>query len=232
MHIPKTGGLTLRRILDLQYSKQERYRFPKKNPNQIYELTKDKLNSINCLYGHFKFGIHPPLTKPFTYITLLRDPIERVISTYYFILQNPKNRMYNTVKKMTFEEFVASNHTPISNHQTRFVSGKNIPDLELAKKNLEKHFALVGITEMYAESIFMMSKQLGWQNVQYTKQNVTKHRLKQNDFSQETIQLIRNKNGLDLKLYAFAKTLLQKQINSLDSASKVQLKKFIEQHVK
>jgi hypothetical protein len=232
MHIPKTGGLTLRGILDDQYFTHERYRFPKTNPNQFYKLTNNKLNSINCLYGHFKYGIHPTLTKPFTYITLLRDPVERVISTYYFILQNPKNRMYKTVKKMTFEEFIASDLLPISNHQTRFVSGKTNPDLELAKQNIKKHFAQVGITERYAESIFLMSKQLGWQNVQYTKQNITKHRLKQNDFSKETIQLVRKKNILDLKLYNYAKQLLQNKIKGLSPADKAQLANFVKRHVK
>ncbi|WP_332694886.1 sulfotransferase family 2 domain-containing protein [Halalkalibacter lacteus] len=231
IHIPKTGGLTLRRILDNQYPKHERYRFPKTKPNPFYKLTKNELNSINCLYGHFKYGIHSKLTKPFTYITVLRDPVERVISTYFFILQNSKNRMHHTVKQMTFEEFVASDHSPVSNHQTRFVSGKSIPDLEVAKKNLEKHFAVVGITEMYAQSIFLMSKHLGWNNVQYTKKNITKHRLKQNDFSKETIELIRKKNELDIKLYEYAKQLLQKRMDGLNPACKEQLANFVKRHV-
>ncbi|TES47499.1 hypothetical protein E2L07_18830 [Halalkalibacterium halodurans] len=213
LHIPKTGGLTLRGIIEDQYSKDERLKYPRLQPARFHSLIKDtafnpplylglqparfhslpkrKLTSLRCVYGHFGYGIHSTLHQPFTYITMLRDPVERVISTYYFVLQNPQNRLHHQVKQMSFEQFVASDLPVVSNHQTRLISGKPIPHLALAKKHLNQHFSIVGITDMYAQSIFLMSQRFDWKNVQYTKKNKTKHRLKQEDFSQETIANIR-----------------------------------------
>ncbi|MED4080651.1 sulfotransferase family 2 domain-containing protein [Halalkalibacterium halodurans] len=232
LHIPKTGGLTLRGIIEDQYAKDERLKYPRLQPARFHSLPKRKLTSLRCVYGHFGYGIHSTLHQPFTYITILRDPVERVISTYYFVLQNPQNRLHHQVKQMSFEQFVASDLPVVSNHQTRLISGKPIPHLALAKKHLNQHFSIVGITDMYAQSIFLMSQRFGWKNVQYTKKNKTKHRLKQEDFSQETIATIRKRNELDLALYDYAKDRLQRQLHSLDSVSERELEQFIAQQEK
>ena len=39
--------------------------------------------------GHMPFGIHKRLPQDYTYITFLRDPIERVVSAYYFARNYP-----------------------------------------------------------------------------------------------------------------------------------------------
>ena len=53
--------------------------------------------------------------------------------------------------------------------------------LEIAKKNLKKHFIIVGLVECFDESIILLRKQLGMKSLNYLRKNVGKgdgpHRL-------------------------------------------------------
>lgn len=236
MHIPKTGGLTLRRVIDKQYKKEDIIDLNLKKIKDYGHTLSNKLRTKSFIYGHVRFGVHQYKTGPFQYITMLRDPVERIISTYYFIKENPKNNLHHVVKNMTLEQFVKEDapriKKAIENHQTRFVSGKRVPDLEIAKKNLSKHFAVVGITERYNESIFLMKKALGWGDIDYQKINATKSRPKANEISKETVQLIREKNRLDLELYHYGKKLVEKQIQSLNKKEQSELMEYLERMTK
>ena len=233
MHIPKTGGLTLRNIIDQQYSKDAILKFSrdgcKRIPTNRVDFTK-----IRCLYGHNRFGIHEQIPISTTYITMLRDPINRVISTYYFILARPQNRLHQKVKNMTLEEFITSEDKdiiiPVSNHQTRYLSGTKNPNIEKALKNMEESFKMVGITEMYNESVFLMKQELGWGNIDYQKRNVSKNRPKHEAIPESVIRLIKERNKLDYILYDTAKENLIKGINQLESTLKKQMSKYVERH--
>lgn len=233
MHIPKTGGLTLRKIIDQQYMKNEIYHISRGvDVNKL----KERLNNgkIKAVYGHNRFGIHKYFSnRLFTYITLLRDPVERVISTYYYILERPQNRLHHLAKEVTFKQFVEESysefHIPVNNHQTRFLSGQKQPDLEMALKNMQQHFQVVGITEQYNESLFLMKKHFGWKNIYYEKINQTSSRPKAADLPESLIQLIESKNELDLALYNAAKKRLNEQLSELSIQDKKALKHYLDQ---
>jgi hypothetical protein len=230
MHIPKTGGLTLRNIIDRQYKKTEILLHSRTAPPKR-KLKKRDFSRIKCVYGHNRFGQHEEIPVPSTYITILRDPVSRVISTYYFILARKQNRMHHKIKNISLEEFVRSNDPdlmiPVSNHQTRYLSGESIPDLQKAKENIENHFSLVGITEMFDESIFLMKQELGWKNIFYTKQNVSTNRPKRDQISKDTLEIIKSKNDQDYELYDYAKQLLQDKLDGLNKQSMNQLKSYM-----
>jgi hypothetical protein len=230
LHIPKTGGLTLRNIIDRQYKKNGILLHSRTAPSNK-RLKKRDFSRIKCVYGHNRFGVHEEIHVPSTYITMLRDPVSRVISTYYFILARKQNRMHHKIKNMSLEDFVSSNDPqlmiPVSNHQTRYLSGESIPDLQKAKENIENHFSVVGITEMFDESIFLMKKELGWKNIFYTKQNVSTNRPKRDQISKETLEMIKSKNDLDYELYNYAKQSLQDRLDGLNKQSMNQLKNYM-----
>ncbi len=233
MHIPKTGGITLRNIIDKQYAQEQIMKLPQKRKlAQVLNQPKRNFENLQCIYGHHRFGIHEHFQKPFSYITMLRHPVERIISTYFFILQNERNRMHEKVKNMTFEEFILSPdpniQVPLSNHQTRFISGEKNPDFQKAQLNIKQHFSAIGITEMYNESLFIMKKKLGWNDISYTKKNITKIRSKKDDIPEDLLQVIKEKNELDIQLYDDAKAMLLKEIESLDQPSKNDLNEFIQ----
>ncbi|MCQ6274865.1 sulfotransferase family 2 domain-containing protein [Bacillus sp. V3B] len=229
LHIPKTAGSTLKSILDNQYTSLERMDYYGGDFSKFINAAKNNPN-LKCINGHFRFGIHKRIQKPFCYVTMLRHPIERVLSTYYYI-KRPNHTKNNMVKNMSIEDFVASkeawaNHM-VSNLQTTYVSGSTPPNLEVAKKNLEQYFDVVGITEMFDQSLFLMKKSFGWKNIDYKSENITKNRPTINEHSKEVIDLITQKNQLDLKLYKFGKYLLNQKIVNLDHKTKVEMNKFL-----
>lgn len=233
MHIPKTGGGTLNSILKKQYQETEVVRnggFWGDKARWKNHFSDKEMQNLQCIRGHFPFGIHEQFPKTSTYCTMLRHPVERVISLYYHIVTSPQNRMYQKAKNLNIKQFLEKDvfNIQTKNLQTRQVSGGGSPDLQLAKENLKTYFSVVGITEMYNESLFIMSQELGWDNlnINYKKKHVNPNRLTKDQLSEDVIDLIKKNNQLDMELYQFAKQALEEKINNLDSVTKQKLENF------
>jgi hypothetical protein len=227
MHIPKTGGSTLNNIFKQQYQIGELLNHTSADI-LLQEAKAEKGNRIKAISGHHDFGIHKHFNCPSTYFSMVREPVDRVVSLYYFLASTPQYLNYESVKNMTLEEFVVKN-AQAKNHQTSFFSGENQLNLEVAKKNLEAYFPVVGVTESFDESVFLLKKLYGWKNIVYKKENVTKKRPKIKDVPLSTIKLIEEYNRLDIELYNYAKKRLQQQLNTLTHAEKNELQAYKKQ---
>ncbi|MGM0876127.1 MAG: sulfotransferase family 2 domain-containing protein [Bacillota bacterium] len=225
LHIPKTAGTSLRKIVERQYRLNEIVSFYgyESLENQLSKYSRENLRRKKCVLGHFRYGIHSHFSKPYTYITMLRDPIESLISLYYFVHQNPNLPMYEQVKNKTFEEFISNEN--VHNRLTWYLAGEGPSNLQKAIENL-KDFHFVGITEMFDESVFLMKKKFGWNNVNYEKLNVTKNRPKSKQIPNHVIEKVMEKNHLDIELYQYVKNSLKKEINALGLESNKEFKAF------
>ncbi|WP_332694854.1 sulfotransferase family 2 domain-containing protein [Halalkalibacter lacteus] len=227
LHMPKTGGTTLKKIINKNYNTNKIHDVYVDRPQLPITLEKLTNKQVHCIQGHFPFGIHEYFNRKATYITMLRDPIDRIISEYYFIRSIPWHNLHKKVKEMSLEEY--QNSPTKCNLQTQFILGEKFrkelsnKDLQTAKKILIEHFSVVGITEMFDESIFLMKEILGWQNIFYKKANVTKNRLTKKEIPPKVIQQISKNNEFDLQLYAFGKKLLEKKLSSLNLDAKKRL---------
>lgn len=220
MHIPKTGGTTLANILEKQYPQGQVLRVPFGNLHTLKQQLKGSKPA--AVHGHHPFGLHELYQGSFHYITMLRDPVDRIISNYYYAAENPGNPMHRKLNQLSFEEFIMSKDEKlqyrISNMQTSFAAGKrtpaiaNVDDLELAMENLQRHFSVIGITDMFTESIEVMKKVLGWQDVSFQPKNRTKKRPAIEEIKPEILESIQEKNQLDYKLYNWAKNYLRKNL--------------------
>jgi hypothetical protein len=234
-HIPKTGGLTMRRIIDRHFAPHQIFKYSTHTEAKTMKKPRTpQIARTRCVYGHCRFGVHQYFNKPFKYITMLRDPVERIISTYYFIRSSPSNKMHNKVKNMSFEEFVFSNDPklsfPLNNHQTRFLSGEHNPDLNLALENVRKHFLFVGITELYPHSVFLLNRLMGWKQEPYTKENVTRSKPKTLNIPPNVMEYIKKNNEMDDQLYQYCKKRLLRRIRELRPQAKQRLDEFVLMH--
>lgn len=147
-----------------------------------------------------------------------------MISYYYFIRRTTDHYLNDFVlsEATTLEEFVESRaHINIDNAQTRMLSGKWFEPgfgectediLEMARENLQAHFAVVGLTERYDETLLLLKKAFGWRNVFYARQNVTARRPRQAELPPTTLDLIAQHNQLDRELYRYAVTLFEESV--------------------
>ena len=120
--------------------------------------------------GHLFYGIHEFLPQGATYITMLREPVARLLSSYYFVLRRPLNPLHRKLKRegLGVEDCIRL-FPDRNNTQCRFIAGvkdTSIADerlLDMAKENLTKSFSVVGICERFEESLILISKTFGWE---------------------------------------------------------------------
>src|SRR5438477_7017615 len=112
LHVPKTAGTTLNRLIEWEYPLFQMYSvdpvFFRWSAARLRKLSKERLRKIRVFKGHMLFGLHEVLPQSATYITVLRDPIERTLSAYYFMRSYKLHPMYWKFKResWTLEDFV------------------------------------------------------------------------------------------------------------------------------
>jgi hypothetical protein len=223
LHLPKTGGSTLNSILVAQYGRNRFLSYSglveQSDIEQFQATPPETLYRYDAMRAHTFFGIHEGMTRPFTYITIIRDPIDRLISTYYYILQSkghPDHRYY-VDKKVSFEQFIEAR--PKNQMQVQRLSGgpklKGLnPDdrLRVAKTNLRESFAVVGVTERFDESLICMKNKFGWGLPVYRRKNETRDRPSRDEIRPALLELMLERSRLDTELHRFANQLLDEQI--------------------
>ncbi len=220
LHLPKTAGTTLNRIIEWQYNPLaiftiDPYRI-RATAERLKALPERRRRALRVVRGHFYYGLHEVLPQGGTYITILRNPISRVLSSYYFIQRRPLHPLHRKVKggRLNVEEFIRL--TPHrQNLQCSLIAG--IKDhgggtrevLEIAKQNLLKSFSVVGISEQFEESLVLMAETFGWEIPYYENHKVTKNRPPPDPAD---VEIIRSHNQFDLELYDFGKSLLEARL--------------------
>lgn len=233
LHLPKCGGSTFHAILNRIYGKAASFHIKvvdippdkyqevaarSKNSLERFEahLTIDQFKSLplaereklKLLKGHMYFGLHRFFPDKSDYITFLRDPIERIISYYFYVKRRPNHRFYqhhsfqNDTSLIDFA--ISSNEADLHNAQIRLISGiDDKPELMLEKalENIENHFSFVGTLEKFDASLLILQQIYGWPCPYYAISNKTNKRPQSLSFPKDTIETIANLNAGDLKLY-------------------------------
>ena len=249
MHVPKTAGTSLRHIVQSQFQPHNVFEFynlktlpPKvrKGIAKYNSLSEAQKQAIKFVSGHVGFGLHEFLSRPCTYITVLRDPVERVISYYYFLLRNQNE----IVKNKTLPEFIET-FGGVHNSMTCYLSGLTLQaqlqgcdaklksqqfdqeTLAKAKENLKNYFKVVGFVDRFDETCILLQKILGW-NIPafYVRKNVAKHPHATKEIPPETISLIHQYNELDLSLYNYAREIFTEMIQQQGDTFPEDLNKF------
>jgi hypothetical protein len=233
VHLPKTAGSTLVRIIERQYPAKSILRLYESDfGNELAAIPSSEMDRLSVILGHFYFGAHAFSSRPVRYITLLRDPVERIISHYYYVRQSPKHYFYDSARKMSMAKFV---EYCSDNDQTRQLAGRcGVPSLgtssdellNVAKGNLTKYFPVVGITEEFDRSLILMKQVFGWNYPVYTSQNVTRNRPTRKELPQDVLEAIRKHNELDMDVYRYAQNILQREISAQGLTFENELRKF------
>lgn len=179
--------------------------------------------SFDLIEGHFPYGIHLlyAVATP-TYFVMLRDPVDRAVSLYYFI-QSCSSRSYthpqlNDAKQNNLVDFFKI--PSFQNVQTRFVAGLGWEytgrylsltnwlgrrALSRAKYNLRHRFEAFGIQSRFQDSARLFASRLGVQaNTPKQRYKKTSDRPSPSDLSDSTLSQLRELNSLDMTLHSYA----------------------------
>lgn len=159
IHIPKTAGTSFRNILKQMYGEQQVIRIDitlpsEKTPFSSVQPSTERLpDEVRIIHGHFRFpdiAALYHLDPDVPVITWLRDPVERVISNYFYlqkilreIIQEEQRRV-NILSKMekTLLEYASADIN--RNRTSKFLEGLRLQDLFLSEfRNIFQKISLI-----------------------------------------------------------------------------------------
>lgn len=208
VHIPKTAGTSFRKTLTEVYGENAvlRVDLPPKSqidPEDPFDPLKGKIKKdVRVLHGHFNAKrlreFYPAIPTDVTMITWVRDPVDRVISNYYYLRQRIReeieqnttlnvgitNRMVKTLMEYAIQEVARD-------RMAKFLEGTALED-----------FAFVGVQEQYTQDLRYLAKLLDWPDYTEFFHNVTVNKYEEIDAA--TREEIRALNPRDWELYQTA----------------------------
>ncbi len=224
LHVPKSAGTTVNRLIEGEYPLFKIFSvdpvFSKWSCDHLWNLSSKRLARFRVFKGHMLFGLHKILPQSATYFAVFRDPIDRVLSAFYFMRNYVLHPNYWRFKRdeWELEDFVRN--SPRDNVQTKIVAGASYEEpctaeiFERAKGNLRQHFSVVGLSERFEESLALMKLRFDWTLGSYYSFNITRTRPKKRDVPQATLDLIAQRNSFDIALYAEAARIFEDDIGN------------------
>jgi hypothetical protein len=235
LHIPKTGGMTLGNMVRHAFANNEAF----ETPNQVeftglglprYErcvehlvsLPAHELNCIRYVWGHAPFGLHRIFQRPAKYFTVIRHPVDRLISWFFYLAE--LNEPYlEDGRPLSLEKYVQRGlDINMNNYQVRVVSGCQELDtgppgigeqavaapverhhLEEAKRNIESHFLAAAPFDHMTDLALLLRLVYHWPMHRFYAEhlNRTKRRPAIKDVPPRLIKLIEDHNLYDMELY-------------------------------
>ena len=215
IHIPKTGGVSLSAYL----VRKLRARNPITiiGAQQLSLMTDDQLAQHDYIATHTNSSIMSRLPNCFK-ITLLRDPVDRVLSSYHFHRRDKRNEtITNLARDLDLLQFVSSDHpvihANIENSQTRQLiqrsEGAGDPIASLSDDEILKRvratldqFDVVGRLEDMAATLERLRELYGWKNVgKLPHKNRSWREGKSRELDPRVEEIIRQRTRLDQIVY-------------------------------
>lgn len=200
VHIPKTGGTSFAKILEKVYAEALHFDYP-------WAPIEPSLGLRGCIHGHFSATKYAEMAGSLgpraAMITWLRDPVERAISTYYFLRdldvtpQKAQPPWEVDAKTLSMHDFFLRGHA--RNEMVRQLCAAPI-----------ENFAFVGITERFEESMRRFSNIMG---IEIDTSDLPRERRNEGrrsehyEADQRTLDLLERENYLDIPLYKRALAL-------------------------
>lgn len=258
LHIPKTAGTTLNKVVYANYDlravsneKPEEQSWENQlllfAPDGIYHvrggfhgaISDADIDSIRrqidpdkakVILGHFSFGLHGIFARPSTYVTFLRDPIDRVVSLYHHCVRFQNDDFGVLSRRLSLGEFASQ--PGAANDQVRRLSGlepgstQQSSVIQQAKMNLRKHFSFVGITERFDEAVLLLSRTLGWRRIHYRPKLVNQEKPDKVALPPQVLETVAKANSLDMELFEYARELFDDRVKREGAGFQRELEEF------
>ena len=238
LHIPKTAGTTLNALLDQHYSTDEI--LPKKlfKKNALHVTAEDfpeeqakAFRSYKLIHGHFGGDILAQHLPGFRSMTILRDPVARVVSLYndwrtksdysYEHAIEPARELIDIARKASIAEFLLCGHE-LADRQFKDGQARQLvstlalhepADAQAACDRLDS-MDLVGTTEMLEPTIHLLTQMMGWAPIAgFASLNRSNGSVKADQLDSKTREIIHEFTQADQIVYRHAQMLLNRRLS-------------------
>jgi hypothetical protein len=224
-HIPKSGGTSFHRILTSWFGEDH---VSPPIAGQRYADVIVQYRHLAAISGHVNYGLGDKLSEDRVNVTIIRDPIDRALSQYFFNSASRANRSRQdrAMLELSLEAFLSqsdtSNLLEYSNVYVRhfaslcsdYHSGTGMQDeaslLHLAKHALSQ-FDVVGLLTEFEDFSAVAAISAGISHyVSPPRLRVTQNRLPLDRVSHKALKLLRDHNAMDIEFAAFAAELFRR----------------------
>lgn len=216
-HLPKCGGSSLKAYLEEHYPKRKTFSTDGSNPAvsvaEFSRLSQHNRYGYDLVKGHLAHElidyVHPECLK----VTVFREPVDRIISHYYYAKRTPAHYLYSKIHKseMSLEDYATSGLShELRNWYTTHFSGiavdfaEQSPEESITKAVdvVLKRYDIIGFLDDFTSFIETLRNQAKLRcEYKNKKVNATQDRPSLNNVAPSTINLIEQENHLDIALY-------------------------------
>ncbi len=220
-HLPKCAGTTINQYLLTHYPQRVVFgtnvRQPTESVKKFKSLPEDSRHRYHLIIGHCTHQlldyVHPETIK----LTVFRDPIERIISHYFFVKQYKRHYLHDQVIKsnIQLEDYASSGLScELRNFYTAHFSGLPIEKIEMnpeesvyrAASVVSEKYNIVGFQDNLAAAMDKLKNVARLpQPFQNQVLNKTRKKIGLEEISKNARQTIAEVNALDVELYALLK---------------------------
>jgi hypothetical protein len=216
-HVPKCGGSTLTSYLEAHYPKRKTFVTNGFDPAESVRLFKNMPEPVRHGYelviGHLANALfdsaHPECLK----VTVLRDPVERIVSHYFYAKRTPRHYFYARMHEsnMDLDDYLTSNASgELRNAYTTHFSGLAVdeaeqnPEESIAKaaQTILERYDVVGFLDDFTFFVEELRRKANLVHAyQGERVNVSRDRPSIDRVPKSAIEKIQQVNSLDIALY-------------------------------
>ena len=215
-HIPKCGGTSVKEYLKSHYSNRKVFEIDgmdvDRSLNEFRAMSQQERFSFHLVLGHGAHKLRELFLPQVNRLTILRDPVDRIVSHYFFARQSPGHYLHGEIVKrdMTLAQYATSDLSPeLRNNYVRRFIGVRAEEAEKTPREtiasvidlLQTDYSVVGILEDLEDGMRRLADVCNFHSTfrSHERMNVTDTR--PNVVDAETLRLIAEVNFLDVEIY-------------------------------
>lgn len=212
-------------------------------------LSREEQSAVCCVTGtHVSLDVETIFDRPVKFFTIVREPVDRVISNFFHIRTAAHLTSYPFIKDLTLEQYLDSRiGLDADNHQVRLLSGCPELDapwnpegkpiltppverrhLEMAKANIAERFIAAAPLEAFTALVWFFKRLYGWplHRTFFAIRNETPDRPRTEAVAEVARRRLRQLNKYDAELYEWVKLRFAGQIRPLEPRFSRQVRRF------
>jgi hypothetical protein len=222
LHIPKTGGTSFRDVVEKVYTDGRCVSLYSIDPESLADA-RYRVGEADAVYGHLYYGVHEALGIAPRYVTIVRDPVARVVSFFRHQARDECSEYFERIRDgLTLLGLLESGEChQVNNHMVRIITGYERSDpvhdpgvLQQALENL-RAFEFVGVAERMDESAAMIASRLGWDRIPPVPRLNTSPNGQPYPTDDGTRAAILERNALDVQLHAHVVAEFDRHVKSV-----------------